>query len=334
MNVKCVGAIISIVFVSLVGLISVTDAAEVIVAFGDSITEGKGVTPYSTYLQDAVGSCASVVNQGVIGERTSGGVNRIQEVLEAYQPNYVIIMEGSNDSFWEESSSTVKFNLASMIDKVRAYNAVPILSNITPNTRNEGQGLAIPNYNNKISTLATEKGVTFVDSYNNVFPNWASLTVDGVHPNEEGAQVLANLFYGALPICQGTGSGSGSSSGGDSGGGGCFIATAAFGSPLESHVVELKRFRDQILLKTWLGKEFVQAYYKYSPPIADTIHEHAWMRFVVRVLLYPLVGLSYCMVAMVQMTSLFGMFVLTGSFAISIFFARLLYRRMRIAKVS
>ncbi|WP_319549724.1 CFI-box-CTERM domain-containing protein [Desulfogranum marinum] len=332
MNVKNIGATISIVFVSLVLLTGWTDAAEVIVAFGDSVTEGKGVTPYSSYLQNMVGSCASVVNQGVVGERTSGGVNRIDEVLEAHHPTYVIIMEGSNDAFWEESSSTISFNLGTMIDKVRAYGAVPILSNITPNLRNEGQGLAIPNYNNKISSLAADKDVTFVDAYNNVFPSWASLTIDGVHPNEEGAQVLADLFYEALPVCKGGSSGGTSS--GDSGGGGCFIATAAFGSPLESHVVVLKQFRDQILLKTWLGREFVKAYYKYSPPIADTIHESAWMRFVVRVLLYPLVGLGLCMVTLVNMTGLLSVFMLLGSFFISLFLARLLYRRLWSARVS
>jgi hypothetical protein len=82
------------------------------------------------------------------------------------------------------------------------------------------------------------------------------------------------------------------SSGGGSGGG-CFIATAAYGSPLESHVMVLRQFRDTYLMKTKLGRAFVQLYYKYSPPIADVIAKHYWMRVVVRWSLTPLVGLAY-----------------------------------------
>jgi hypothetical protein len=85
---------------------------------------------------------------------------------------------------------------------------------------------------------------------------------------------------------------SNTSSGGGSGGG-CFIATAAYGSPFESHVMVLRQFRDTYLMKTKLGRAFVQLYYKYSPPIADVIAKHDWMRVVVRWSLTPLVGLAY-----------------------------------------
>ncbi len=260
----------------------------VIVTFGDSITLGQGAIPYSTYLQSSVGSCATVINQGLSGEKTGGGVSRIDGVLEAYLPDYVLIMEGTNDAYWEESASTVKYNLARMIDKVRAYGAVPILSNLTPDTRDSGLGGAIPStYNPKINSLASDMGVTVIDAYNNLVANWDSLTVDGVHPNAAGAQALSSLFYSALPVC------SSGSSGGGGGGGGCFIATAAFGSSLEPHVAVLKQFRDQILLKTKVGEKFVQAYYTYSPPLAGIIEQYEWLQAIVRLFLYPLVGLSY-----------------------------------------
>ena len=51
-----------------------------------------------------------------------------------------------------------------------------------------------------------------------------------------------------------------------SGGGGCYIATAAFGSPLEGHVEILRQFRDKYLVSTSPGRAFVAAYYRYSPP--------------------------------------------------------------------
>jgi len=69
----------------------------------------------------------------------------------------------------------------------------------------------------------------------------------------------------------------------------CFIATAAYGSELEPHVVALRKFRDQYLKRTALGGAFIRFYYRHSPPVAAVIAEHEWLRFLVRMLLTPLV---------------------------------------------
>jgi hypothetical protein len=77
------------------------------------------------------------------------------------------------------------------------------------------------------------------------------------------------------------------------GGGGCFIATAAYGSLAEPHVKILRYFRDRFLTTNIAGKFFVNLYYKYSPPFADFIARHDHLRMIVRMTLFPLVGISW-----------------------------------------
>lgn len=77
------------------------------------------------------------------------------------------------------------------------------------------------------------------------------------------------------------------------GGGGCFIATAAYGSLMAPHVKILCEFRDRFLVPNRFGKSFVDFYYKYSPPAANFIAEHVNLRAMVRVSLVPVVGISW-----------------------------------------
>jgi hypothetical protein len=70
---------------------------------------------------------------------------------------------------------------------------------------------------------------------------------------------------------------------------GCFIATAAYGSPLEPQVQALRDFRDTSLLKNEAGEEFVDWYYQTSPSIANKLSQHNGLRKAVRGALTPVV---------------------------------------------
>ena len=72
----------------------------------------------------------------------------------------------------------------------------------------------------------------------------------------------------------------------------CFIATAAYGSPMATDVRYLRAFRDQYLLTNKFGQWFVEQYYRLSPPLADELRAHDGWRAVVRIALSPLVALS------------------------------------------
>lgn len=74
--------------------------------------------------------------------------------------------------------------------------------------------------------------------------------------------------------------------------GACFVATAAYGDYDQHNVMLLRRLRDQVLLKSKVGSKFVQLYYRYSPPLANVIAQNGFLRFISRVLLTPLIGLS------------------------------------------
>jgi len=104
------------------------------------------------------------------------------------------------------------------------------------------------------------------------------------------------------------------------GGGGCFIATAAFGSPLERHVQILRDFRDRVLLNSSAGKAFVQFYYRTSPAIADKIAPSEGLRFITRAMLMPVIGVAYLIVhlGMLMTMLLFTIIALTVIFTIII----------------
>ena len=73
----------------------------------------------------------------------------------------------------------------------------------------------------------------------------------------------------------------------------CFIATAAYGTPLHEDIDVLRDFRDEYLMTNPLGRTFVEIYYATSPPIADALRENEGLRTIVREgLVKPLVYVS------------------------------------------
>jgi len=72
----------------------------------------------------------------------------------------------------------------------------------------------------------------------------------------------------------------------------CFIATAAYGTPMAPQVQRLREFRDRYLLTNSAGQAFVALYYHVSPPVANVIAGSEVLRAIVRVGLYPVLVLA------------------------------------------
>ncbi len=72
----------------------------------------------------------------------------------------------------------------------------------------------------------------------------------------------------------------------------CFVATAAWGTPMAGEIGALRRFRDRHLMTNAIGRAFVSAYYAVGPHLADVIREHDSLRSATRTVLEPLVALA------------------------------------------
>lgn len=143
----------------------------------------------------------------------------------------------------------------------------------------------------------------------NVAGNYMEVSLTDGGPEDEDRLANGKIVDPAAP---GFGAAASSDSGG--GAGGCFIATAAFGSYLAPDVVVLRNFRDRYLLTNQLGRAFVDFYYRTSPPIADFIAKHEPLRLMTRMILTPIIyGVKYPL----------GILVIGLGFMISI----LIYRR-------
>lgn len=78
---------------------------------------------------------------------------------------------------------------------------------------------------------------------------------------------------------------------------GCFIATAAFGSPLAGQVEILRQFRDRYLLTNYPGQKFVAWYYRNGPAAANYIKDKPLVKTAIRAALYPLIGFSFLLIS-------------------------------------
>lgn len=316
MNTKLLFFLITLVLASISCLTADSNSATII-AFGDSITSGHssrsgGYPPKLNSLLNENSKPSIVINKGLSGEKTTAGVGRINRVLASTPSNIILIMEGTNDAIYGLSVETTRYNLESMINQSKAAGVTPVLATLVPSDKN-GSATLIPNYwNPMIKSLASSTSVPLADQYAAILPSWGSSNADGVHPNDTGYWTVARTWYNVIaPMISSTGEVNAGGGGGGSSGP-CFIATAAFGSPVEQHVTLLKEFRDDFLLTNAPGKLFVKTYYALSPPLADFISRHENLKLVVRILLYPLIGLSYVLLKLNLTIQLFIAALIAG----------------------
>jgi lysophospholipase L1-like esterase len=164
----------------------------VIVAFGDSLTEGVGASRDQSYPQVlAELSGITVINSGVSGETTAEGLDRLPLVLGEHKPDLVILMEGGNDILRNLSHIQAKENLAQMIQIVRLSGAQVVLLGVPEKN-------LFSNSADFYDQLAKEQKVVFDGETMSDLLKTRSYKSDTIHLNNKGYRELANRIYSLL----------------------------------------------------------------------------------------------------------------------------------------
>jgi len=167
-----------------------------IVAFGDSLTAGLGVAAEEAYparLQrrlDEQGLRYRVINAGVSGDTTAGGVRRVDWVLKS-RPVLVILELGGNDGLRGLNLDETKANLERIIKRCQDASVTVILA-----------GMKLPpNYGAEYTkgfeaiypALAKQYRLTLIPFFLDGVAGSASLNqADGIHPTSEGYRIIAD----------------------------------------------------------------------------------------------------------------------------------------------
>ena len=175
------------------------DAEPVIVALGDSLTAGSGVAAHEAYpaLLEGIlrreGYRYRVVNAGVSGDTTAGGLRRVDWVLRAH-PDVAIVALGANDGLRGLSVAEMRENLERIVRRLREGGARVLLTGmrVPPNYG--------PDYAREFAAafpaVARRTGATLMPFLlDGVAAQPALNQADGIHPNATGHQVMADRLW-------------------------------------------------------------------------------------------------------------------------------------------
>lgn len=171
-------------------LASPSDDRPIILAFGDSLTAGSGLPPGSGYPEklqaalDGRGYKYHVINAGIGGDTTSGGLSRVQSAV-AMHPEVVILELGGNDGLRGIPMDAMQANLEELIETFQKSGTKVILAGMTL-PRNFPPDY-ISAFEKVYTTLAAKHKVTLIPFLlEGAAGHSDRMLEDGIHPNEEG----------------------------------------------------------------------------------------------------------------------------------------------------
>lgn len=169
-----------------------------ILLFGDSITAGYGLSQdaaLNTQLElrlRAKGYDVSVINGGVSGDTTSGGLSRLEWTLNKFNPDIVVIGLGGNDALRAIPPEHTRANLEGMLTILRARPSIQVVLSRVIAPTNLGIDYAT-RFNAIYPELAQRYGVASYPFYlEPIFGRPEYMLPDTVHPSAAGVAVIAD----------------------------------------------------------------------------------------------------------------------------------------------
>ena len=171
----------------------------VIVAFGDSLTAGLGVTPEDSYparLQArlrAEGYAYRVVNAGASGDTTAGGLRRVDWALRN-RPDIVIVALGANDALRGQDLASVRANLDAIVARFQKAGVRVLVAGMEV-PPNYGARYAA-DFRRLFRDVALKRGAAFMPFLlDGVAGNSRLNQPDGIHPTAEGYRVVVEHLW-------------------------------------------------------------------------------------------------------------------------------------------
>jgi len=182
------------------------DTRPAIVILGDSLSAGFGLEAgqsYPDHLQkmlDDKGYVYRVVNQGLSGDTSSGGLARVDQCV-AEKPQIVVVELGGNDGLRGIPTAITRASLSAIIERVQAAGAEVVLAGITL-PRNYGDDY-IKDFDRIYPELAKKYNVTLIPFLLEGLTSPAGavpgmIQQDGIHPTAKGTPIIAKTVLAAL----------------------------------------------------------------------------------------------------------------------------------------
>lgn len=172
------------------------------VALGDSLTAGLGLAPSQAYpaiLQqkiDAAGLRFEVVNAGVSGDTTAGGLSRLEWSLDG-DVKVLIVALGGNDGLRGLPPGEMKRNLSTIIGRAKARGIAVLLAGMESPTNMGGDYQR--RFHDVYPALARDEHVPFLPFLLEGVAGRPDLNQrDGIHPTAEGARIVAEHLWPIL----------------------------------------------------------------------------------------------------------------------------------------
>ena len=137
-----------------------------------------------------------VVNAGISGDTTSGGVSRLPKLISLHQPGILILELGGNDGLRGTSLKAIEKNLRDMINSAQSVNITVLLIGVQlpPNYG----ALYTDGFENIFSGLAKEYNLDLIQGTLKTMVNEGLMQSDGIHPNVLGHQQIENIIWERL----------------------------------------------------------------------------------------------------------------------------------------